>query len=81
MEKNEKPKSPEAVNEQEIKPGVPVKVEGETRAEVADKIKEMRSRAAEQGLKDKEGGFIHHVEGNSFDDPGIFAAEMIFIKK
>jgi hypothetical protein len=81
MEKNEKPKAPEAVNEQEIKPGVPVKVEGETRAEVADKIKEMRSRAAEQGLKDKEGGFIHHVDGNSFDDPGIFTAEMIFIKK
>lgn len=82
MEKNEKPKAPEAVNEQEtIKPGVPVKVEGETRAEVADKIKEMRSRAAEQGLTDKDGGFIHHVKGKDIDDPGIFAAEMIFIKK
>lgn len=82
MDKNEKPKAAEAVKEPDaIKPGVPVKVEGETRAEVADRIKELRSRAAEQGLTDKEGGFIHHVDGKDFADPGIFVAELVFIKK
>jgi len=81
MEKNEKPKAAEAAREPEaIKPGVPVKVEGTTREEAAARVKDLRRRAHEQGLTEKEGGFIHKVR-KDFRDPGIYVAELVFVKR
>ena len=57
-----------------ITPGKPVKVEASTRKEAGEAIAAIRKEAAEQGLTEKEGGFISATED------GKFIAELNFTK-
>ena len=58
---------------QEITAGEVIRIEADTRAGAAEKLRDLRRQASEQGLVAKEGGFIHHS--------GVFIAEIAFIKK
>lgn len=68
------------INTNKIVAGEVVKIEADTRAEAAEKIKDLRKRAAEQGLLEEPGGMIHNVK-KDFLDPGIFVAELTFNEK
>ena len=56
-----------------IEVGKPIRIDGATRAEVADKLKELKSQAAADKLK-AQGGFIE------FDGGDKFSAVITFVK-
>lgn len=56
-----------------IEVGKPIRIDGATRAEVADKLKELKVQAAADKLK-AQGGFIE------FDGGDKFSAVITFVK-
>lgn len=56
-----------------IEVGKPIRIDGATRAEVAEKLKELKAQAADDKLK-AQGGFIE------FDGGDKFSAVITFVK-
>lgn len=65
-------------NKQTISPDAPIYVEGASRQEVKAKLGELKSKAAKEGLKAKEGGFITFFQGE--DGAEIFKSKITFKK-